>query len=117
MAKAKEKEKEKPSFRARFKFSDTDQAFEIDAFDLTAEEQVMVEEFFDQPWDKLLWDGWITSSRKGQVFLAYLARRRKEESFTYANALSFEPTTSEPEEDGEDGERPTKGSKKNGSQP
>ena len=119
MAKSRTKpkgvEEEKPSLLARFKFSDTPQEFEIDVLDLTTEEEVMVEEFFNKPWEVLMAQGWITASVKGRVFAAYLARRRVDPNFTYKDALSFEPHTVEDDGGDEETKRPTKGSRSGGS--
>jgi hypothetical protein len=109
---AKSKRTEKSSLLVRFTYSDSEEAFEIDVWDLTAEEQVAVERFFDKPWNHLLEEGWLLESIQGKVFLAYLARRRQEPDFTHAEALEFNPTTKEQE----GGSRPTKGSKSAGSQ-
>jgi hypothetical protein len=105
----------KPSLRARFKFGDTAEAFEIDALDLTVGEQIEIEEFFGKPWNRIMTEGWLLGSVTGKVFLAFLARRRKQPNFTHAEALEFNPVISDPEEDDED--RPTNASKSDGSQP
>lgn len=103
---------EETSALARYRFSDRPkEIYEIDPIDLTGEEQVMVEELFDQPWNILLAEGWITQSRKASIFFAFLARRRKEPTFTYEEALRFDPKyVREGEGDGEGGDRPTSAS-------
>lgn len=101
---------------ARYRFADKPkEVYEIDPLDLTGEEQVMVEEMFDQPWNILLAEGWLTQSRKASIFFAYLARRRKEPEFTYEEALRFDPKYVQKagEEDGE-AARPTDASSDGG---
>ncbi len=82
----------------RFKFSDTEREFSLDLLNLKAKERVALEEFFDEPWADLWSGGWLLRSTKGAVFLAYLARRRTEPQFTYAQALEFEGETIDDED-------------------
>lgn len=112
--KSKAKAEEKPSFRVRFKFSDSRREYEIDTFDLTTAEKVDCEEFFNTPWAVLSAPGgWLETSVKGKVFLAYLARRRREPDFTIGQAFEFDPDITERE--GEEGDRPTSDSRNGGS--
>ncbi len=55
--------------------------------DLTSREQIDTEEFFDAPFVECVSSGWLLSSHKGLVWLAFLARRRTDESFTYEQAI------------------------------
>jgi len=108
-------EEQKPLLR--FSFADSPQSFEIDPFDLTAEEEIMVEEFFDKPIGVLYREGWITASRKAQVYFAYLARRRKEPGFTYADAVGFDAEVTRDDTGGEEAagaERPIESSSSGG---
>lgn len=85
-------------FVVRFKFSDTEREYSLDLLNLKAKERVALEEFFDEPWADLWASGWLLRSTKGAVFLSYLARRRTEAQFTYAQALEFEGETIEDED-------------------
>lgn len=105
---------ETPKYVARSRFSDTDQVFEIDLTDLTGEEEILIEEMFDRPLSHLWNEGWITQSAKGRIFVSFLARRRVEPSFTYDQALEFNPQVVRREE-GEEQVRPTDGPKRTGS--
>jgi hypothetical protein len=106
---------EKKSLIVRARFSDTEQIFEIDLHDLTSEEEVLIEEHFDRPLSLLDAEGWVTASAKGRVFVSYLARRRKDESFSYDQALEYDPRM-EPRTEEEEAERPTGAPKRTGSQ-
>jgi len=105
---------ETPKLVMRCKFEDSDEVFEIDLYDLTSEEEILVEEMFDEPLANLWAEGWVTRSAKGRVFFAYLARRRKQADFTYDQAVGFNPALAAREE-AEEEVRPTDGPKKTGS--
>jgi len=104
---------EKPSVVARCRFSDTDEIFEIDALDLTTEEEILLEEHFDTPFSQAWQEGWITASAKGRAFLAFLARRRKQRTFSYEEAVTYDPAVVKRTEDEEDA-RPTDDPKNSG---
>jgi hypothetical protein len=110
-----QKAKEKQTLVIRARFSDTEQAFEIDLHDLTSEEEILIEEHFDRPLSLLDAEGWVTASAKGRVFVSYLARRRKEADFSYDQALEYDPRMVE-RTDEEEAERPTDAPKRTGSQ-
>ena len=77
--------------------------------DVTTREQVETEEFFDRPFAELIDSGWLLSSVKGMIWLAYLTRRRTDPTFTYEEALDNFDTTVE-----DDRKRPTEVSKETG---
>jgi|GEM_PF-5414210 len=121
MARAKSKEQksaeeEKPSIVCRCHFRGTQRQFTIDVLDLTFEEQAILEEYFDEPFEFAKQRGWIGFSAKGKIAIAYLARRRREPEYTLEQATE-ELKKFEAAAGGEDAERPTPGdSKDDGSQ-
>lgn len=86
-AEAEQTQDDEEGIVIRARFSDRPDVFKISLSDMSNREQVDIEEFFNRPIEVLLLDGWLLNSRKGLVFLAYLARRRKEESFTFEEAM------------------------------
>lgn len=112
MANATQKKKDDEELIIRCKFTGDRRTFAISVEDLTSREQVEIEEFFNMPFPMALSAGWLLSSHKGLVFLAYLARKRKDPSWTYEQTLdSFDEVVEKDETT-----PPTKGSKATGSQ-
>lgn len=96
------------------------QQYEIDINHLTLQEECDTEEYFNKPFPVIASGGWILST-KGMVWFAYLARKRKDPTYTLAQALAvaaeqFEVKQLGPsdEEGGEAEERPTEGRKTSG---
>lgn len=91
-----------------FKFSDDKRRkYTISLEDLTRREQLETEEFFDRPLGECVESGWLFTSIKGLVWLAYLARKRTDENFTFDEALdTFDAQV--------DDKRPTEVSKETG---
>jgi hypothetical protein len=97
----------------KFKFDDDSRkTYQLDLADMTNREQIETEEFFNQPLEEAISTGWLFQSRKGMVWLAYIARRRREPEFTYENAVDAYDTLVEEDEK----TPPTKASKDSGSQ-
>lgn len=72
----------------RAKFDDRPETvFTIALDDMTNRESIDTEEFFNKPIEILILDGWLLNSRKGLIWLTYLARRRKEPDFTFEQAV------------------------------
>jgi hypothetical protein len=94
------------------------QVFEIDLSDLTIEEEIQTEEYFDMPLPLLTVRGW-TLSTKGLSWFAYLARKRRESDVTYASVLADLETNREIElrEEDAETERPTEAPPTNGTPP
>jgi len=101
-----EEESEENGVVVTVNFSDREKTYTIALADLTVREQIETEEFFDTPFIESVASGWLLGSRKGLVWLAYLARRREEPTFSYDTALdTFETIVDDQTE------RPTEASK------
>jgi hypothetical protein len=96
-------------------FKDNRRKYKIDFLDLTFEEQVIVEELFNKPWEVLMQQGWVGFSAKGKVVLGYLARRRDDQDFTFEEALSKLKKVTAVAEGDEGGSPPTRASRSDGS--
>lgn len=109
--KKKQEEEEQGGIVLKIKFSDDRRkTYTIALADLTSQEQIDTEEFFDRPFMDCVASGWLLASHKGLIWLAYLARRRSDPDFTYEEAIEKYDTNVD-----DQSERPTEPSKDAGS--
>lgn len=62
--------------------------YEIDLANLTIAEEIETEEYFNMPFPAINAAGWVVST-KGLIFFAYLARKRKDPTYTLAQAIAL----------------------------
>lgn len=96
-------EEKGPSFR--FKWNR--RTYEIDLDDLTFGERAELEDFLGQPWPMVIVTAW-GGSYKAQMFLAYLAVRRKDDTVSLSDFEDLKESDVVPVEvEADDEARPT----------